>query len=129
MEVNPGPEGDDSPPTVISLAQAFLNMEVAHTAILAELKAIRAAQNNLEGIMYRLSSRIDDLEKSDNAHQSHVDGFVPNSGSCLNKLTSVIKTLAVKCDMTRKTGSAVPNQFSLELQTKKVKYGKNSNRI
>ncbi|KAH9361552.1 hypothetical protein HPB48_001346 [Haemaphysalis longicornis] len=73
-------------------------MEVAQTVILAELKVIRDAKNNLEGIMNRVSSRIDALEKSDDANQSYVDGSVPSSSSCLNKLTSELQTLAVKCD-------------------------------
>lgn len=74
VEVIPGPESNDSPPAIISLAQAFSNMEVAYTAILAALKAIPAAQDNLEKINNRLSSRIDALQKNDGANYSYVEG-------------------------------------------------------
>lgn len=97
VELNPGPSNGDELVSLVSISHTLSRLEQSQITVLAELSLIRAAQTNIEGLVGRLSSRVDALEKVVENNQSN------DSSSCalktsIEKFPAEIKALTNKCD-------------------------------
>lgn len=90
VESNPGP-----PPTLESIAEAIARVEKSQDTVLSELALIRATQSSMEGLVNRLTSRVDALEQINEARATTA---ITEDANILSNLSSDIKTLAEKCD-------------------------------